>query len=87
MSRPIIPVCIRCHRVGGVEIDLLLDKAMSMDEAVSQYDCNMNSVYLTEEGPSQPFPTTLKFTEGRITGAVRDAYMQQKFKDLTNKES
>ena len=79
--------CGKVKLLNGCEIDLLLDKATNMVDAVAGYDCNMNQVYLTDAGPSQSFPKVLVFTEGRITGEVRDTYMREKFANLTNKEA
>ena len=78
--------CGKVKLPNGYEIDLLLDKATSIADAVSKYDCNMNQVYLTDSGPSQEFPDELVFTEGRVTGEVRDKYMRSKFDALTKKE-
>lgn len=78
--------CGKVKLPGGLEIDLLLDKATNMSDVISGYDCNMNQVYLTDSGPSQAFPKELVFTEGRITGEVRDTYMREKFTKLANKE-
>lgn len=78
--------CGKVKLPNGYEIDLLLDKATNMADAISGYDCNMNQVYLTVSGPSQAFPKELIFTEGRITGEARGTYMREKFAKLTNKE-
>lgn len=78
--------CGKVKLPNGYEIDLLLDKATNMADAIAGYDCNMNQVYLTVSGPSQAFPKELVFTEGRITGEARGTYMREKFAKLTNKE-
>lgn len=71
----------------GLEIDLLLDRADTMDKAVAGYDCNMNKVYLTSRGASQELPAELVFSSGRITSQARDLYMREKFERLTSKRS
>lgn len=79
--------CGKVKLPNGYEIDLLLAKATNMVDAVAIYDCNMNTVYLTETGPSQEFPDELVFNGARDIGEARYTYMQEKFAKLTNKES
>lgn len=71
---------------NGTQIDLLLDRASTIEEAVAHYDTNMNQVYLLDggAGPSREFPASLEFNPARITDPKRDAYMQAKFLTLTN---
>lgn len=80
--------CGKVTLCDGTQIDLLLDRAPTIGDAVAHYDCNMNQVYLLDDGTgaSQPFPDVLVFNPTRTTRTTcpqRDVYMQDKFTTLT----